>query len=149
METRHGGHWNLNFRYQTSDSFSILFDYKGKYDGTRSENSEENNTKALSDIFDNVKKNSDLKISTLRQENHQIRDQFNLGMERQSEDLQKSIVDLKSRSMRDNIVFSDIPERNDEDYKEVIQNFLKTKFKLDDISFERVHRMGKKWRVPN
>lgn len=77
METRHGGHWNPNFRYQTSDSFSILFDYKGKYDGTRSENSEENNTKALSDIFDNVKKNSDLKISTLRQENHQIRDQFN------------------------------------------------------------------------
>lgn len=70
-------------------------------------------------------------------------------MERQSEDLQKSIVDLKSRSMRDNIVFSGIPERNDEDYKEVIQNFLKTKFKLDDISFERVHRMGKKWRVPN
>lgn len=108
----------------------------------------ENNTKAMSDIFDDVKKTSDLKLSTLRQETHQIRDQFKEAMntmERQSEDLQKSVVDLKSRSMRDNLVFSGIPERDDEDCEEVIQNFLKTKLKLvDDISFERVHRMGKK-----
>lgn len=39
----------------------------------------ENSTKAMSDIFDDVKKNSDLKLSTLRQETHQIRDQFKEG----------------------------------------------------------------------
>lgn len=53
-------------------------------------------------------------------------------MERQSEDLKKSVVDLKSRSMRDNLVFSGIPERDDKDCEEVIQNYLKTKLKLDN-----------------
>lgn len=51
--------------------------------------------------------------------------------------------------MRDNLVFSGIPEHDDEDCEKVTQNFLKTKqLKLDNnISFKRVHRLGK--RVPN
>lgn len=53
-------------------------------------------------------------------------------MERQSENLKKSVVDLKSRSMRDILVFSGIPERDDKDCEEVIQNYLKTKLKLDN-----------------
>lgn len=52
--------------------------------------------------------------------------------------------------MRDNLVFSCIPERDDEDCEEVIQIFIKTKLKLDnDISFETVRRIGKKIQVPN
>lgn len=65
--------------------------------------------------------------------------------ERQNEDLQKSVVDLKSRSMRENLVFSGIPEHDEKDCEEVIQNFLKTRLKLDNnISFKRVHKMGER-----
>lgn len=49
--------------------------------------------------------------------------------------------------MRDNLVFSCIPERDDEDCEEVIQIFIKTKLKLDnDISLETVRRIGKKYK---
>lgn len=58
-------------------------------------------------------------------------------MERQRDDLQKSVVDYKSLSMCDYLVFSGVPKRDDEDCKDVIQNFLKTKLKLDDEIFVR------------
>lgn len=41
----------------------------------------ENSTEAMTDIFDDVKKKSDLKLFTLRQEIHQIRDQFKEAMD--------------------------------------------------------------------
>lgn len=43
----------------------------------------ENITKAMSYIFDDVKKTSNLKLSTLRQESHQVRDQFKESMDNQ------------------------------------------------------------------
>jgi hypothetical protein len=60
-------------------------------------------------------------------------------------EIQKSIVDLKSRSMRDNLVFCGIHEERDEDdCEQVVRKFLRDKLKItDDISFERVHRIGK------
>lgn len=154
METRLGAiETQISDIKQVTDSVSSLTTRVNTMEsevnrGKKTMSDVENSSKAMSDIFDDVKKNSDLKLSTLKQETHQIRDQFKEAMdtmERQSEDLQKSVVDLKSRSMRNNLVFSGIPEHDDEDCVEVIQNFLKTKLKLDNnISFERVHRMGKR-----
>lgn len=46
--------------------------------------------------------------------------------------------------MRDNLVFTGIQEDDREDTEEVLQAFLKRKFKLDnEVQFERVHRVGK------
>lgn len=55
-----------------------------------------------------------------------------------------SVIDLKARSMRDNLVFTGIQEDDREDTEEFLQAFLHRKFKLgNDIQYERVHRVGK------
>lgn len=58
--------------------------------------------------------------------------------------LQNSVIDLKARSMHDNLVFTGIQEQKGEDTEQVLQDFLQSKYKLEyRIDFERVHRMGK------
>lgn len=56
-----------------------------------------------------------------------------------------SITDLKARSMRDNLVFSGIEkQRGEKNTEACLQDFIKRKLKPDyEISFERVHRIGK------
>jgi hypothetical protein len=64
-------------------------------------------------------------------------------LDKKQTEMQKSIVDLKSRSMRDNLVFCGIHEER-EDCEKILQEFLRNKLKISqDISFERVHRTGK------
>lgn len=46
--------------------------------------------------------------------------------------LQESIIDLKSRSMRGNLVFSGIHEERGENTEEILQEFIKRKFRIDD-----------------
>ena len=64
--------------------------------------------------------------------------------------LEKKIIDLQSRSMRDNLVFYNIKEEekySDEekvDTEAVLSKFIKENMKVTStISLERVHRMGK------
>ncbi|XP_061178382.1 uncharacterized protein LOC133187025 [Saccostrea echinata] len=58
--------------------------------------------------------------------------------------LRESMIDLKARSMRDNLIFSGIWEEKNEDTEAVLQEFIHRKFKhYYEISFERVHRVGK------
>ncbi|XP_071119815.1 uncharacterized protein [Haliotis cracherodii] len=58
-------------------------------------------------------------------------------------DLKESVIDLKTRSMRDNLLFHGIPEMPGEEPKEVIKGFLKKEMKCDtDIHLLRVHRIG-------
>jgi hypothetical protein len=60
------------------------------------------------------------------------------------ENLQSSVTDLKVRSMRDNLVFSGIPEQIGEDTEAILQDFIQRKYRLNyETSFERVHRIGK------
>lgn len=55
-----------------------------------------------------------------------------------------SVIDLKARSMRDNLVFTGIQEDDSDDTEKVLQVFLQRKFKLDhEVQFERAHRVGK------
>jgi regulator of replication initiation timing len=71
-----------------------------------------------------------------------------LASENQS--LKMEITDLKARSMRDNLVFSNIPERPDETpnvTEDILRDFLERELKMartevNNISFERVHRMA-------
>lgn len=66
------------------------------------------------------------------------------GSEREvSENRREYLGDIKTRSMRDDLILG-IAEERREDTEAILQNFLQTKYELDyDISYERVHRMGK------
>jgi hypothetical protein len=63
--------------------------------------------------------------------------------------LKDELTDLKSRSMRDNLVFFNIPEQESEDTENVVRSFLEEKMKMPtdqakEVKFERVHRAGPK-----
>lgn len=80
-----------------------------------------------------MKKRLDLSealIGTLRKQNL-----------KQSED----IIDLQSRSMRDNLIFTGIPERDGENPTDCLKKFLRNEMKVpnaEDVNFDRVHRTG-------
>lgn len=61
----------------------------------------------------------------------------------------ENILDLQSRSMRDNLVFSGIPETPTDEPEKLVKDFMLRKLKLppdtvNNITFHRVHRMGQK-----
>ncbi len=63
--------------------------------------------------------------------------------------IKETVIDLQARSMRDNLVFSGIPESAEEDPEATVKNFIKTYLKLpedtvENICFERVHRMERR-----
>jgi hypothetical protein len=63
--------------------------------------------------------------------------------------LREEITDLKSRSMRDNLVFFNVPEEDESDTEEDLRKFIEEKMKMstvevDALKFERVHRAGPK-----
>lgn len=71
-----------------------------------------------------------------------------LNLEREREDLRNDIIDMKARSMRDNLLFCNIPEeQSPENTEKVVREFMcsnlkMTKEKVDEIKIERVHRTG-------
>ncbi|CAB4026051.1 Hypothetical predicted protein [Paramuricea clavata] len=70
-----------------------------------------------------------------------------LEKEKENEILNKSVIDLKSRSMRDNLIFYNIPESKDEDTTNIIHKLLEEKLHLEDaskkIKIDRTHRLGR------
>ena len=70
-------------------------------------------------------------------------------MQKERDSMKEDIIYMKSQSMRSNLIFSRIPEENDETsekIEEIVRDFLVDKLKLskgkvDEIKFERVHRM--------
>ncbi|KAM9704524.1 uncharacterized protein ACNS7B_015206 isoform 1-T2 [Menidia menidia] len=98
---------------------------------------------------------SQQQVQALATENATLRESVKSlteGMSRVSEEnkkIKETVIDLQARSMRDNLVFSGIPEQPDEDPEHTIKNFIKTQLKLpeetvNNISFHRVHRLGGK-----
>ena len=69
----------------------------------------------------------------------------------QAKEEKERAVNLESHSRRYNLNFVNIPEQKDESFEKsekVLRRFMEVKFKLskkdvNDISFERVHRIGK------
>ncbi|XP_041376613.1 uncharacterized protein LOC121389063 [Gigantopelta aegis] len=60
-------------------------------------------------------------------------------------ELHDCVLDLQTRSMRDNLIFNGIEEKDDEETEEILQTFLKDKMKIESsINFDRVHRLGRK-----
>ena len=61
------------------------------------------------------------------------------------DELREEILDLKCRSMRDNLFFFGIEEGEEEDCEFVLRTFVSRRMKVRKaISFERVHRVGRK-----
>ena len=58
-------------------------------------------------------------------------------------DTAKRISDLESRSMRDNLLLTGVPEHHREDPEETVREIIRTQMGISQpISFERVHRIG-------
>ena len=62
--------------------------------------------------------------------------------------LQDSVIDLKARSMRDNLLFYNVKEEEKENTDEKIYQILEKKFEIQDarnrIKLDRSHRVGRK-----
>ena len=64
------------------------------------------------------------------------------------EELYERVLDIQTRSMRDNLLFNRIEEKDEENTEDVLHKFLKDQMKLEhSFQFDRVHRLGRK--TPN
>lgn len=101
----------------------------------------------MNDKFEQSKKDvSDIKreVNDLVRENSTLKDEV-LNMSTDLQSLKERQIELQSRTMRDNLIFTGIPENETEDTEKVLADFIKNKLEITkDIEFERVHRMGKK-----
>lgn len=86
-------------------------------------------------------------IQSLKSENDELRKVLT-DMQEVNKSLKDDLIDLKCRSMRDNLVFTNIPEdfqnhdgRRFKDTEEVLNKFLNEKLQINDVKFERVHRV--------
>lgn len=61
--------------------------------------------------------------------------------------LKESLLDIQCRNMRDNLIFSGIPEQIQDNPEQAIKDFMHSSLKLpketvNNITFHRVHRLG-------
>ena len=56
----------------------------------------------------------------------------------------EEVLDPKSRSMRDNLIFRNIPEVQNENTEELLTQFLSKKMNIENICFESVHGLWEK-----
>lgn len=81
------------------------------------------------------------KISTLEEGQNQL--------ETKQSETEEKIIDVQWRTMRENLIFSGIPESDvrrgeQEDCEALIKEFLRSEMNITvDIQFDRVHRLGK------
>ncbi len=98
-------------------------------------------------------------IASLQDEVKKLKEQVEVSigritrLEKDREDLKEDVLQLEARMMRDNLVFYNINEADDEgfDCTDTLVKFLREEMKisqtnLESIDFDRVHRMGKKFR---
>lgn len=69
-------------------------------------------------------------------------------IEAENKKLKEALLDVQCRSMRDNIVFTGLPEKEGKDCETVIREFMSDQLNLptatvQGITFSRVHRMGR------
>ena len=62
--------------------------------------------------------------------------------------MKEDLIDRKSRSVRDNLLFTNISEHEHEDTELILSNFLKDRMNITDISFEMVHGISRVYQQP-
>lgn len=85
----------------------------------------------------------DKKVTEAKTETDELKSAL-IEMKKLNSELKEEVLDLKSRSMRDNLIFRNIPEVQNENTEEVLTQFLSEKMNIENICFERVHRMWEK-----
>ena len=93
-------------------------------------------------------KSMESEVSDVKQENKELR-KATLEMKKMNCEMKEDLIDMKSRSMKDNLLFTDISEHENEDTEQVLKNFLSDKMSITDVSFERVHRVGRVYNRPS
>ena len=68
--------------------------------------------------------------------------------EKEIHHLREELLKQESRSMKDNLMFHNVPETRSENTEQTLRNFLKKEMKISDenlrkIRFDRVHRVGR------
>ena len=97
---------------------------------------------AHAEIDDLKKENESMKVSQAKTEERVE------TLERERNALRDKVIDLQARSMRDNLLFFNMPENKDENTTEMIHEILETKLGIEDarakVKIDRSHRIGKK-----
>ncbi|KAL3997010.1 hypothetical protein ACER0C_009666 [Sarotherodon galilaeus] len=99
---------------------------------------------------------SQQQVETLAAENATLRESVKCltdnvtQLNRENKKIKETVIDLQVCGMRDNLVFSGIPEAAGEDAETTVKSFIKTHLKLPEdtvknIAFDRVHRIGPMW----
>ena len=92
---------------------------------------------------------TDLKEEMKQRKRTEEKNETRIGeLEESNKRLQETVVDLKARSMRDNLLFHNIEESDEENCAEVIYSLLEEKLDMPDarqnIKIDRAHRVGRK-----
>ena len=90
----------------------------------------------------------DSEVSNDTQENKELRKAI-IEMKKMNCEMKGDLIDMKSRSMIDYFLFTDISEHENEVIEQVLKNFLSDKVIITDVSFERVHRRGRVYHRPS
>ena len=97
---------------------------------------------AHAEIVDLKKENESMKVNQAKTE-ERIE-----TLERERNAFRDKVIDLQARSMRDNLLFFNMPESKDENTTEMIHEMLETKLGIEDarakVKIDRSHRIGKK-----
>jgi hypothetical protein len=73
----------------------------------------------------------------------------NERLKKDYKELQDKQIEMQSRSMRDNLIFTGIDETEHEDTEMTLKRFLEDEMNIsDDIGFHRVHRLGRGQKRP-
>ena len=111
----------------------------------------DNTIQQYSDICDDLTTNNsevDIRVDLMMNRLHTLQDKQQDINQKQQETCEK-LTDIQWRSMRDNLIFSGIPEERQfrekgENCEEVIQNLISTELQIpDQISIDCAHRLGR------
>lgn len=95
----------------------------------------EKTTKYVSESFDGFK-------DSIKDTQNEIR-----SLQKENKSLRNEIADLQCRSMKDNLLFKQIPEMPNEDTENVVQSFIQNELKIPEpVAIEVAHRYGSSWR---
>ncbi|CAB3997350.1 Hypothetical predicted protein [Paramuricea clavata] len=107
----------------------------------------------VSSMFETIM--SKLEVEDLKKDNEKLKKtdvetQKRLqSLEEQNTILNNRVIDLQARPMRDNLVFYNIEENEEENTTETLQSFLESRLGIENaksIKIDRSHRMGRKQR---
>lgn len=112
---------------------NFMDDFKSNHEANVKE------VKAMKSTVSKVANNLEDQAAELRQEmKNTISD-----VREEAEELRDEILDLKCRSMKNNLVFTGIQENEQEDTEDILRNFIKKTLRVSIwIEFGNVHRFG-------